>query len=257
VASAANSYLKYPGSSSLEGTPAAVQKVNVVTAVDAVADVLREEILGSDEATPFLGMEDDLLARLGVSRPTLRQAIRLLQAEGILTVRRGHGGGLYGARPTSEGVAHMASVYLRTRRASFADISRSHGLITTECARLAALDPDPAQRARLLAFVDAEAGADRRAHAKARAEWGVLLSELAGSPTLLLFEEVLAALADYRVERPFQLDPDGIARTRAWWRAVAEAVRDGDVERTVAAARVMAETVLSEVEALDRDPLGW
>lgn len=234
-----------------------MHKVTVASAATAVADVLREEILSSDEEAPYLGLEDDLLERLGVSRPTLRQAVRLLQAEGILTVRRGHHGGLYGRRPTADGVAHMASVYLRTRRTSFADISRSHGLITTECARLAALNPDAAERARLLRFVEEETGGDRRAHAQARVEWSLLLSEVAGSPTLTLFEEVLAAIAAFPVARPFQLEPDDIARTRHRWRAVAEAVRDGDPRRAVEVSRAIAQEIQREVEALDRDPLGW
>lgn len=234
-----------------------MRKVAAVSAVAAVADVLREAILDSNEECPHLGLEDDLLARLGVSRPTLRQAIRVLQAEGILTVRRGHGGGLYGRRPTAEGVAHTATVFLRSRRTPFADIVRTHSLIVTEAARLAALNPDAKERARLVEFVDTEASLDRRDHARARAEWGVLLSEIARSPTLQLFDQVLGAIAEYPMKQPFRLEPHEIARTREHWRMVAEAVRDGDAGRAVAVSEDMARALRAEMDSLAHDPLGW
>ena len=50
------------------------------TAVQRTADALREEILQAGDGAR-LGSEDDLLTRLSVSRPTLRQTARLLEQE--------------------------------------------------------------------------------------------------------------------------------------------------------------------------------
>lgn len=57
-------------------------------------------------AGDFLGAEDELLARLGVSRPTLRQAAKIVENERLISVRRGTKGGLYAARPDVADVLH-------------------------------------------------------------------------------------------------------------------------------------------------------
>jgi GntR family transcriptional regulator, transcriptional repressor for pyruvate dehydrogenase complex len=101
-----------------------VQRVVAISAVSATAEVLRSEILLRDDGD-WLGSEDELLGRLGVSRPTLRQAARLLEAEELLVVRRGLNGGLFSRRPTSDAVARMASVYLRSEGTTVVDLARS------------------------------------------------------------------------------------------------------------------------------------
>jgi GntR family transcriptional repressor for pyruvate dehydrogenase complex len=42
-----------------------------------------------------LPSEDDLAAQLGISRPTLRQALRVLEQAGLLEIRAGKGGGIF------------------------------------------------------------------------------------------------------------------------------------------------------------------
>src|SRR5690606_33992775 len=91
----------------------------------AVAESLREEILTTLEEGPereedgswFLGYEEELAKRMGTSKPTLRQAGRLLEAEQLIVVRRGVTGGWFGRPPTSDGVTHAASILLRSQGA--------------------------------------------------------------------------------------------------------------------------------------------
>src|SRR2546422_3655014 len=97
-----------------------MRRVAVTTAVDATVHVLRDEILDRPDGD-WLGSEDHLLERLGISRPTLRQAARVLEAEELLVVKRGLNGGLFARRPSTDAVARIASIYLRTEPTAVVD----------------------------------------------------------------------------------------------------------------------------------------
>src|SRR5215475_11381751 len=106
------------------GRHGSMRRVTIRSAPRETADILREEILSraSESEEWLLGSEDDMIRTLGVSRPTLRQAARMLEQEELLVVRRGIGGGLFGRRPTAEAVSHIASVYLRAQGAAYDDL---------------------------------------------------------------------------------------------------------------------------------------
>jgi GntR family transcriptional repressor for pyruvate dehydrogenase complex len=58
--------------------------------------------------------EEQLVETLGTSRPTMRQAARLLEHEGLMTVRRGVNGGYFASRPSIANVEAIASTYLQS-----------------------------------------------------------------------------------------------------------------------------------------------
>ena len=56
-----------------------------------------------------LGREEDLARRFGVSRPTLREALRLLSSAHLIRASKGPGGGIFVAATTQEGIALSVS----------------------------------------------------------------------------------------------------------------------------------------------------
>lgn len=88
-----------------------------MSAVDRIATDLRERILDSTEGL-CLGSEEGLGQQFGVSKPTLRQAARVLQNEGLLEVRRGAQGGYFTRRPRLEFISRMAATYFRSTTGS-------------------------------------------------------------------------------------------------------------------------------------------
>jgi GntR family transcriptional repressor for pyruvate dehydrogenase complex len=56
-----------------------------------------------------LGTEQELATEFGVSRPTLREALRLLAASQLIRVGRGRAGGIFVARTPSEGMSRSLS----------------------------------------------------------------------------------------------------------------------------------------------------
>jgi GntR family transcriptional repressor for pyruvate dehydrogenase complex len=130
-----------------------MKKVVVGSFARATADVLREEIFSRNKSEDFLGSEEELLERLGVSRPTLRQAARILESEDLLTVRRGWNGGFYTRRPDATAVARISGLYLRSQETTFGDVWGTLSLVGAEAARLAAASDDLAARRDLLRMV--------------------------------------------------------------------------------------------------------
>ncbi len=90
-----------------------VDTLKAKSPIDAAADALRSVALEAAEGE-FLGSEDDLIARIGAARVTMRQAARLLEREGLLRTRRGINGGYFAARPNSEMVESVVCTYLDT-----------------------------------------------------------------------------------------------------------------------------------------------
>jgi GntR family transcriptional regulator, transcriptional repressor for pyruvate dehydrogenase complex len=113
-----------------------------------LAKDLRKELLAR-KSGEFFGFEDDLLSRLNVSRPTLRQAARVLEHDQLLSVRRGPRGGYYVTRPDVQWVINAASLYLYERGTRLRDlIVAARGCVAT-LVRGAAECPDEGLREEL------------------------------------------------------------------------------------------------------------
>src|ERR1700745_3015562 len=88
-----------------------------------IADELRALIVsGKLSEGDSLGHEPDLVERFGVSRPSLREALRILEAEGLVTVVRGVRGGVIVHEPNGSMTARTAALVLQARNVSIADV---------------------------------------------------------------------------------------------------------------------------------------
>jgi GntR family transcriptional regulator, transcriptional repressor for pyruvate dehydrogenase complex len=235
-----------------------MRRVSIRSAPRETADILREEILSHASGDEWLlGSEDEMIRMLGVSRPTLRQAARMLEQEQLLVVRRGIGGGLFGRRPTAEAVSHIASVYLRSQGATYTNMISAQLILGVECARLAAENGDPEQRVALRDFYK-ERVRDRE-HLSAAdfvqvtVEFQRRVAELAGSPALKLFVDVLMDLS--RGSAPIQrIYTDHTRQIQTFTRheAVAQAIAAGDGKLAASRMRKHLETILNWVDDATR-----
>ena len=105
--------------------------------LDTVAARLRAIVMATPEGA-LLGAEDQLLAQLEVARATLRQAARLLEREGLLSVRRGPSGGYYAARPGLATIEAAVSAYLETLDMDAQDVTVIASVLWVEVLRRAA-----------------------------------------------------------------------------------------------------------------------
>lgn len=87
------------------------------------ADHLRREILeGRLKPGDTLPSEAVMMQTFGISRPTLREAIRILESLGLVVVYRGKKGGAEVTLPTKTVTASNAANYLQAKEATLKDI---------------------------------------------------------------------------------------------------------------------------------------
>ncbi len=162
-----------------------------------IADELRALIVtGELPDGESLGREPDLIERFGVSRPSLREALRILEAEGLITVERGVRGGVVAHEPDQRMTARTAALVLRSRNVALADVFEARALLEPVAARKIATMPGRARRpivAALAALVDAEEEAirDPKPFAVANIRFHERLVAEAGNQTLSIVVEML------------------------------------------------------------------
>ena len=95
-----------------------VQRIRQPRVAELVASRLRDDILsGRLKEGDVLPSQESLFAEFGVSPPALREAIHILETDGLISVRRGNVGGAVVHLPSAERTAHMISMVLQSRAA--------------------------------------------------------------------------------------------------------------------------------------------
>ncbi len=178
----------------------------------------------------LLGIEADLLVRYGVSRPVLREAVRLLEHHMVASTRRGAGGGLRVTAPDSSAVASAAALYLDYRGVRISQLYAARGTLESRCVELTAARLDEAGIARLRGIADAIAGMDAVTLLDHAHDLEAAIAELSGDPVLTLFVEVLLQLAHQHLAPPEERleHAEGIESMRRAQLAIADAVLAGD-----------------------------
>ena len=91
---------------------------------ESVAAELRSRILATDADGDFrLPTQDQLVAEFQVSYPSVREAIRILETEGLVTVRRGNVGGAEVHRPNESTAGYALGLALQGARVSLRDLA--------------------------------------------------------------------------------------------------------------------------------------
>lgn len=110
---------------------------------ELVAGALRNEILSGNLAEgDTLPRQEDLLENFRVSPPAVREALRILETEGLIRVRRGNIGGAVVRAPSAEGVAYMVSLVLQSWHTPLADVGQSLREMEPVCTALCARRKD-------------------------------------------------------------------------------------------------------------------
>jgi DNA-binding FadR family transcriptional regulator len=145
----------------------------------------------------FLPYEADLMAHFHVSRPTLREAVRVLESERLVEVRRGSRTGAKVRVPGPEVVARPAALLLAISGTTLADVMTARVGIEPYAARLLADQGTKAAHKQLRQLVEQiPLARESGTLARASAELHRRLVELSGNATLAMIAGMLHEISE-------------------------------------------------------------
>lgn len=112
---------------------------------EIVADELRQQIIDGRLADgDLLPGQKQLVEYFNVSLVSIREALRILETEGLVSVRRGNRGGAVVHAPVKSSAAYMLGLVLQSDSVPITDLRTALKELEPSCAALAALRPDRA-----------------------------------------------------------------------------------------------------------------
>ncbi len=161
------------------------------------ADLRRQIVTGELQPGEPLPTESVLMTRFGVSRPTLREAFRILESESIIKVLRGAHGGARVMAPDGATAARYTGLLLQYKGVQLSDVYRARTAI--EVSAVGELASAPAKTVKVLADL-VERGGELLddAYGFARHDTAVhqAIVDLAGNETLSVLASMLLHVMD-------------------------------------------------------------
>jgi DNA-binding FadR family transcriptional regulator len=119
-------------------------QIRVERTYEALANHLREQILrGEIPPGAVLPNERELSDQTRLSRGSVREALRILEAEGLVTTRTGRSGGRVARLPGAEGVRRSLDFFIRGQQVEFAAVLETMEALEPALAALAAAHRGP------------------------------------------------------------------------------------------------------------------
>ena len=171
----------------IEGSALHVPKTSEI-----IARWLRRELLRSRPSPgDALPSEVELRERFGVSRPTIREAVRILETQHLVRVARGASGGARFTLPEARMVSESTGIYLQAHGTTHAELNEARISLEPRLIGFLAGRLDDAAIDRLNAEIDRQATVldDVAAFSRSHEDFYALLSEIC--PNRLIALELL------------------------------------------------------------------
>jgi len=182
---------------------AAFEPISVSRALDEIARQIRQEVMaGRLKPGQKLPPERELCVRFGVSRNTLREALRALEISGLIELKKGASGGAFIKRGDKDVVVtglrdlyYLGSItpeQLTEARVMLADL-----VVRDVCVKASKADLEALQ-ANVAAAEAAQKAGNFEERARIHLEFHTLLVKISGNPILILtMEAILQVMAEF------------------------------------------------------------
>jgi DNA-binding FadR family transcriptional regulator len=184
----------------------------------------------------MLPTERDMIESMGVGRTTLREALRLLETRGVITIKSGPRGGPVVRRPRASDLSEALTLIMEFEQSSLGDVFEARVALEPTLARLAAGRIGDKQLDQLQDSIDAMMsdlvnhdvflGENERFHS--------LIAEVAGNVVLGVFTETLKTVADGALAG-VRYTPNRRRAVAAAHQAIVDALRAHDPDAAAAA----------------------
>ena len=205
--------------------------LTVPKASDVLAAEVRERILsGEFPEGSCLPPERLLVEQTGLSRATVREALRILEVENLLRIRPGRGGGAFVNLPDRESLASTVHLVIRGQGIRLEALHETREAIEPACAALAAKHRTEAD----LADLDAvhaelvEAGEDIPRFLRANIRWHTSMARAGRNELLIGMMTALSQTIYAATDVQHFMDAAIRQVTAQAHLKIAEAVREGD-----------------------------
>jgi DNA-binding FadR family transcriptional regulator len=160
----------------------------------AAAELRRQIVTGKLKPGDKLQPENVLQAEFEISRPTMREALRLLESESLISISRGKHGGATVRTIDLAAVSRQIGVYLQIESTTLADIWFARTVIEPPAASLLAEQRNQAALTQLEANIQEAhqaAKTDLNRYADLSAEFSLLITRNCGNNSLHLFAALI------------------------------------------------------------------
>jgi GntR family transcriptional repressor for pyruvate dehydrogenase complex len=217
-----------------------VQGLRVPKASDVLAERLRRQILEGDlVAGDQLPPERVLSEHSGMSRTVVREALRILEIEGLIEIRQGRNGGSSVRAPDASSFARSLEIFIRGRHVRFDDVLEAREQVEPICARLAAEKRTPEDLVMLQEQTAAvEAAIDDVPHfLTANVDWHVTVARITHNELLAAFMQAMATVLRAATDVENFNSPETMNGALRAHRRIVAAIAKGDGEAAFEAMR--------------------
>lgn len=226
--------------------------LSVPKAADVIAEDLRTQIIvGGLRPGSSLPSEPELMERYKFSRASVREALRLLESDGLIYIKRGPRGGVRVNHPDTSHVSRSFALLFATRGTRLRDLVQFRQILEPEAAAQAALHATQAQHEQLMEATEQGASSE---HDTSSLGFHSVLFECASNELLQVTLIAVHRLSEWHIPRE-DLRLEDITATQKAHRRIALAIVRGDSD---GAAKAMLkhlqtfEQVLGELGRLDQ-----
>jgi DNA-binding FadR family transcriptional regulator len=164
-----------------------IGRVQVANAGDLLAENLRSLILSGEIATGApLPTERELAEESGLSRASVREALKILSVEGLVSVKTGRNGGYWVQEPPRDFFARSLDVFIRGRKITRNSLLELREIIEPMCAALAAdrRDVETLENLESLTADMAKKTDDVTIYAEMNIQWHLVVAEASDNEVL-------------------------------------------------------------------------
>ncbi|MGY0488259.1 FadR/GntR family transcriptional regulator [Streptomyces sp. WG-D5] len=176
-----------------------------------------------------LPSEAQMLETYKVGRGTLREALRILEVNGLISIKPGPGGGPFVEEASAKDLARISTLFFHARRLTMGEVVEARLVMEPVCARLAAQRRTGAD-VEVLERMVFDPGADESEYRATSAEFHAAVIQMGANGVVGLFSQALSEIFHARVHG--LMFPAGVLRRTVVRNhaAVARAIIDGDAE---------------------------